>query len=81
MACDKYLIEFDGIQHFDESKSNFYGKSSEIKERDQYKNQWCEDNNIPLIRIPYTHLPKLELKDLLLESSTFIVKLSSLKNK
>ena len=22
--------------------------------RDNYKNQWCEKNNIPLIRIPYT---------------------------
>ena len=33
----------------------------------------CKENNIPLIRIPYTHLNKLCLEDLLLETSNFIV--------
>ena len=35
------------------------------------KNHWCKDNNIPIIRIPYTHLDNLELSDLLLETSPF----------
>lgn len=70
---NKYLIEFDGIQHFTESKSDFYGTSEDIKIRDLYKNQWCKENNIPLIRIPYTKLSNLKLEDLLLETSNFIV--------
>jgi len=37
------------------------------------KNQWCKNNNIPLIRIPYTHLQNLCLEDLQLETSKFII--------
>ena len=44
------------------------------QEHDKYKNQWCKNNNIPLIRIPYTHLKDLCLEDLLLETSKFIYK-------
>ena len=43
------------------------------REHDAYKNQWCKDNNIPLIRIPYTHYEDLCLEDLLLETSKFII--------
>jgi hypothetical protein len=43
------------------------------QEHDSFKNQWCKDNNIPLIRIPYTHLKDLCLEDLLLETSKYIV--------
>lgn len=71
----KYFIEFDGKQHF---KPNlFFGGENELQktqERDQLKNQWCKDNNIPLIRIPYWHLQDLCIEDLLLETSDFIVK-------
>lgn len=67
---DKYLIEFDGIQHFQETGWN---QLQYTKEHDNYKNQWCKMNNIPLIRIPYTQLQNLCLKDLLLETSNFIV--------
>jgi hypothetical protein len=35
------------------------------------KNQWCKENNIPLIRIPYTHLKDLSIEDLILETSKF----------
>lgn len=70
---DKYMIEYDGIQHFKEI--NFYGSSSlaENQQKDAYKNQWCKDNNISLIRIPYTHYNNLTIKDLLLETSDFII--------
>ena len=60
-----YLIEYDGEQHFQGNKIN--------EKRDLYKNQWCQENNIPLIRIPYTHLQDLCIKDLLLETTTFRV--------
>ena len=63
---NSYLIEFDGIQHFQEDK--FF--KSPI-DNDKYKNQWCQNNNIPLIRIPYTKLSELNLEDLKLETSQY----------
>ena len=41
------------------------------QEHDQYKNNWCKENNITLIRIPYTHYEDIILKDLL-NNSDFI---------
>lgn len=63
---NKYLIEYDGEQHF-------YGWSCDKDNlrvqqyRDNYKNQWCQENNIPLIRIPFTKLKTLTIQDLLLQ--------------
>lgn len=70
-----YLIEFDGKQHFDYTNScwNTDEKFKETQEHDNYKNQWCKDNNIPLIRIPYTKLDTLCIEDLLLETTQFRV--------
>lgn len=70
----KYLIEFDGIQHF-QSVNYFGGEDGFIKtqKRDAFKNQWCKDNNIPLIRIPYTHLKDICIEDLKIETSKFKV--------
>lgn len=39
---------------------------------DKIKNRWCKNNNIPLIRIPYTH-KEITLNDLLLETTTFLI--------
>lgn len=72
---NQYLIEFDGIQHFFATSDRFCSEEVEkIKQRDAYKNQWCKENNIPLIRIPYTHLKDLVIEDLLLETTSFLVK-------
>ena len=70
---NKYLIEYDGKQHFLENYGWKVNSLEEQKEKDNYKNNWCKDNNIPLIRIPYTHLKDLCIEDLLLETSTFII--------
>jgi hypothetical protein len=71
---NKYLLEFDGIQHFSANHGwNTEDNLSKVQERDMIKNQWCKDNNIPLIRIPYTHLNDLCLDDLKLETSKFII--------
>lgn len=72
---NQYFIEYDGETHY---QSNLHGwhNAEHLKaqqERDIIKNQWCKDNNIPLIRIPYTHLKDLTLADLQLETSQFIV--------
>lgn len=67
---DKYLLEYDGEQHFlkDDEKRGFYtpDKIKTIKEHDDFKNQWCKDNNISLIRISYKQLNNLTINDLLL---------------
>lgn len=72
---NKYIIEFDGETHY---QYNLHGWHNEEhlkaqQERDIIKNQWCKDNNIPLIRIPYWHLQDLKIEDLLLETSEFII--------
>ena len=68
------LIEYDGEYHFKEWKIKNRNLLSETQERDKFKNQWCKENNIPLIRIPYTHLKDLCIEDLLLETTTFLVR-------
>ena len=65
---NKYLIEFDGMQHFEETS---FFDSQKTQQHDIIKNQWCKENNIPLIRIPYTHLKELSIQDLILETSKF----------
>lgn len=70
---DNYLIEYDGVQHFKEN--NFFQLSLKSqREKDNFKNEWCKKHNIPIIRIPYTRLKELNIKDLLLTTSDFIIK-------
>ena len=64
---NSYLIEYDGEQHFKESK-NSWEPLEEVQYRDELKNQWCKENNIPLIRIPYTDYTTLTIEDLLLSA-------------
>lgn len=64
---NKYIIEFDGIQHFDSR----YGWNTEdnfklIQKRDKIKDEYCKQHNIPLLRIPYTKLKDLTINDLLI---------------
>lgn len=64
------LIEFDGEQHYND-KQGLWGKSKEtdslekIKERDEIKNKWAKENNIPLVRIPYWERDKITLEIIL----------------
>lgn len=71
-----YYIEYDGIQHFNCEHHGWNNKATLVKtqQRDKEKNLYCLTNRIPLIRIPYTHLDKLSIDDLLLETSKFIYK-------
>ena len=72
---NKYIIEFDGRQHFESDSSgwNTQEKLELTKQRDTFKNQYCKNHNIPLIRIPYTHYDDLCIDDLKLETSSFII--------
>ena len=63
----KCLIECDGDHHFDTSTfySNVGNCSFEkIKEYDDRKNNYCIENNIKLIRIPYKSHKKIQLEEL-----------------
>lgn len=71
---NKYLIEYDGEQHYKEIAA--WGGEKGFKKRrenDIFKNQWCKDNNIPLIRIPYTAYDTLCIDDLKLETTKYRV--------
>ena len=62
---NSFLIEFDGIQHFE-----VFGRTDElelenIKNKDVYKNNWCKINGIPLKRIPYLDIRKFTFEDLM----------------
>lgn len=57
----KCLIEYDGEQHF--RSVDFFGGETQFKiqqERDKRKDDYCEINNISLIRIPYTDYDKID---------------------
>lgn len=58
-ANDKLLclIEYDGIQHFEESNWGLIKNQY----RDKIKDKYCLSHNIPLIRIPYTDYDKITI--------------------
>jgi len=70
---NKYIIEFDGEQHFFYKNSGWNNKEHFLKTRqhDLEKNQYCFNNNIPLIRIPYNI--EYGLEDLKLENTRFLL--------
>lgn len=69
---NKYLIEFDGRQHIQNtSKWNSEWNLEYVQEHDQIKNNYCKEHNIPLIRIPYSKINYIKLEDLLLETSKY----------
>jgi hypothetical protein len=55
------LIEYDGEQHYEPVKGWGGDKRLQyIKQNDQIKDQYCQDYNIPLIRIPYWEFDNIE---------------------
>lgn len=71
---NKYLIEFDGEQHYRSSSGwNTKEHLQLVQQRDREKEEWCIKNKMTLIRIPYHHFSKLTIEDLILETSNFIV--------
>lgn len=64
---NSYLIEYDGKQHFIEEGTGYMTKERliKIKEHDIFKNQWCQNNNIPIIRISYLDIDNITIQDLL----------------
>lgn len=73
---NKYLIEFDGMQHFEPCKSgwNTEERCNYTQTRDEYKNHWCKEHGIPLIRIPYFIIDDLSLDDIRLDTTQYLIK-------
>ena len=59
------LIEFDGIQHYNDKQKHWGHDITKTKERDNIKNNYALQNNIPLARIPYTERDNITLEMLL----------------
>ena len=57
------MIEYDGVQHFNQTKNDFFN-FNDLQERDNYKNDWCKEEGITLIRIPYTDFENLNLENM-----------------
>lgn len=56
------LVEFDGIQHYEEIK--FFHKRNllQTQEADKIKNEYALSHNIPLVRIPYWERDNITLE-------------------
>lgn len=73
----KYFIEYDGeLHYYYDDRIKFWTKENHDKTviRDNIKNNWCLQHNIPIIRIPYFEYKNLSIDMLQLSTSTFIVK-------
>lgn len=66
-------IEYDGIQHYKETWGAWSRNITleQQQERDKRKNEWCLNNNIPLVRIPYWERDNINLEMLL--GNTYLV--------
>ena len=64
---NSYIIEFDGQQHFQINGTGYYTKEKlqKIKDHDIFKDQWCKENNIKIIRIPYWEIDNITIENLL----------------
>ena len=64
----QYFIEYHGEQHY-QPRGNIYTpeKVAIIQQRDKEKVEYCKENNIPLIIIPYTEYETLSIEDLILK--------------
>ena len=70
---NKYVIEYDGEQHFhmisffDKNEDSFFIRRA----HDLIKNKYCFEHNIPIIRIPYD--AEYTFEDLKLETTQFLL--------
>ena len=61
-VADKFLIEYDGIQHFNFTDGDYFGGEKAFEQRQKHdiiKTNYCILKKIPLLRISYNHLDKI----------------------
>ena len=66
------LIEFDGIQHFEEWDRDKKDTLSNRQQRDSLKNEWAKNKQIPLVRIPYWEIQNINY-NLLFQNDKYLV--------
>lgn len=62
------VIEYDGKQHTTETEVFSHYSFKDLQENDKIKNEWCKNNNITMIRIPFTKYKDINI-DLLLNKN------------
>lgn len=50
---DKFIIEYDGIQHYHDSSGYMSGRLKQRRASDEIKDRYARENNIQMIRIPW----------------------------
>lgn len=79
---NQYIIEIDGEHHYQPCKyggnitdEKAYQNFLLVQQRDAFKNNYCFEHNIPIIRIPYFYLEKnkLTVQDLNPYTSQFLL--------
>lgn len=71
---NSFLLEFDGEQHYKVGNGGIWNNKENFektRKRDEYKNQWCRENNIPLKRIPYWELNNITIENIM--DNTFLI--------
>lgn len=70
---NSYIIEYDGQQHFHYTGTGWDTKEhfERTRQNDLLKNQYCFENNIPLIRIPFNE--EYNFEDLKLETTRYLL--------
>ena len=53
------LIEYHGLQHYDDTHLHWGKDTKAIQQRDKIKKEWAKSNNIPLYEIPYWELDNI----------------------
>lgn len=70
------IVEFDGRQHITGPDTNYWGHTTDtletIQEKDEIKNTFCHNHNIPIVRIPYWKRDNITLDDIF--SDKFVIK-------
>ena len=71
---NSFLIEFDGLQHYQYNKTGWNNQENFIitQENDSIKTAWCKQHHIPLKRIPYWELENITIENIL--DDTFLIK-------
>lgn len=69
------VIEYDGIQHFALIKTGWDNEERYNLRvyHDFLKVKYCIDNNITLIKVPYTHRDTVAIEEILPQTSPFII--------
>ena len=63
---DKFIIECDGIQHKGATYKHFTKEAvNKTIERDRFKDKWCHDHDIPIIRLYADDIKNLDICRLL----------------